>query len=317
MKIEFNDVDKAKITDLVYDQFVNSGFNQSEYARTLGFKAEDISNLFKKNWLKNASLIGINKWVRFARVVGFSRHSDMEWATAETEVYTYINKQLGACQRESLTAILVDEAGIGKTWACKAYQKCNKAVFYIDGSVNGTKSSFIRALGRAVGVGDHGKVDDVLNDAIYALESMDRPLIILDEAGDLDNKTLLVLKRIYNALDTACGFYMVGADGLKHRLEGGIKNKKLGYVELFSRYDKEFKKVLPVLANDRHQILKEMASAIALANGIEVDTITNIVNSLSKAQGFGDMRGVKRKIMGIKSRLNQDKKYKKNELHPY
>ncbi len=303
MKIEFNDTDKIKITDLVYEQFVNSGFNQSEYARTLGFKAEDMSNLFKKNWLKNGSLIGINKWVRFARVVGFSKHSDMDWVTAETEVYTYINNQLSACQRESLTAILVDEAGIGKTWACKAYQRRNKAVFYIDGSVNGTKNSFIRALGRAVGVGDHGKVEDVLNDTIYALESMDKPLIILDEAGDLDNKTFLVLKRIYNALETVCGFYMVGADGLKHRLERGIRNKKLGYVELFSRYGKEFKKVLPALANDRHQVLKEMASDIALANGIEANAIANVMSGLSKAQGFGDIRGVKRKIMRLKNRM--------------
>ena len=307
MKIEFNDTDKEKISDLVYDQFVNSGFNQSEYARTLGFKAEDISNLFKKNWLKNGSLIGINKWIRFARIVGFSTHSDTEWITAETEVYTYINNQLNACQRESLTAILVDEAGIGKTWACKAYQRRNKAVFYIDGSVNGTKNSFVRALGRAVGVGDHGKVEDVLNDTIYALESMDKPLIILDEAGDLDNKTLLVLKRIYNALDTVCGFYMVGADGLRHRLERGIRNRKMGYVELFSRYGKEFKKVLPVLANDRHQVLKEMAANIALANGIEADALASIVSGLSKAQGFGDIRGVKRKIMGVKNRMSQDK----------
>lgn len=302
MRIEFDNTDKTKITDLVYDQFVNSGFNQSEYAQTLGFKAEDMSNLFKKNWLKNSSLIGINKWVRFARIVGFNKHSDMEWVTTETEVYTYIKNQLGACQRESLTAILVDEAGIGKTWACKAYQRNNKAVFYIDGSVSGTKNSFVRALGRAVGVGDHGKVEDVLNDAIYALESMDRPLVILDEAGDLDTKTLLVLKRIYNALDTVCGFYMVGADGLKHSLERGIRHKKLGYVELFSRYGKELKKILPVLANDRHQVLKEMASDIALANGIEKNAVEHIVISLSKAQGFGDMRGVKRKIMGIKAK---------------
>ncbi|TXI14246.1 MAG: ATP-binding protein [Pedobacter sp.] len=304
MKIEFGELDKMKITDLVYDQFVNSGFNQSEYARTLGFKAEDMSNLFRKNWLNRPGLIGMNKWVRFARVVGFSKHADAQWVTAETEVYTYINNQLGACQRESLTAILVDEAGIGKTWACKAYQRQNKAVFYIDGSVNGTKSSFIRALGRAVGVGDHGKIDEVLNDAIYALESMDRPLLILDEAGDLDNGTLLVLKRMYNALDTVCGFYMVGADGLKHRLERGIRNKRMGYVEFFSRYGKEFKKVLPVLANDRYQVLKEMAAAIAIANGIEADATASTVNSLSKAQGFGDMRGVKRKIMGIKANRN-------------
>ena len=302
MKIEFNDTDKAKITDLVYEQFVNSGFNQSEYARTLGFKAEDISNLFKRNWLKHTSLIGINKWVRFARVANYSRNADMEWLTAETEVYTYITNQLCASQRESLAGILVDEAGIGKTWACKTYQKCNKAVFYIDGSVNGTKSSFIRAFGRTVGIGDHGKLEDILNDAIYALESMDRPLVILDEAGDLDNKTLLVLKRIYNALDGVCGFYMVGADGLKHHMERGIKNKTLGYVELFSRYGKEFKKVLPSLANDRHVVLKEMASAIAFANGIEVDAIANIVDSLSKAEGFGDMRNVKRKIMKVKAK---------------
>ena len=300
MKIAFNEQDKLSIAKLVEERFTNSGFNRTAFSKSLGLRSEDMSNLFGRKWLDNASLLGINKWIRLARFVEYTTVNGAEWVTARTDVYEYIMIQLQACQRESMTGILVDDAGIGKTWACKSYAKHHKAVFYIDGSVYATKRPFIRAVGRAVGVGDTGKLDDILEDAIYALESMETPIVIIDEAGDLDNKTLLVLKRIFNALDGVCGFYLVGADGLKHKIERGIANKQLGYVEIFSRYGKDFKHVLPKLIQDKQEVLAAMATQIAAANGLTKEEVKEVVMGMSRIEGFGDLRTAKRKILGMK-----------------
>ncbi len=43
------------------------------------------------------------------------------------------------------------------------------------------------------------------------------PLVVLDEAGDLQYEAFLELKALWNATEMCCGWYMMGADGLRRR----------------------------------------------------------------------------------------------------
>jgi hypothetical protein len=300
MKIEFTDQEKHRIVDLAEQHYNDSGFNKSEFARSMGLISTDITNLFGRKWVGNSSLIGQTKWITIARHVGYSRIDGRDWKTAETEVYTYIFKQLSLLQEESLTGILVDDAGIGKTYACKEYCKKNRTAFYIDCSVNYRKTQFIKALGRAVGVGDTGRLDDVLQNALFALKNMEKPALVLDEAGDCKNDTYLVIKTLINDLDGDCAVYMVGSDGLKAKIERGIANKQLGYTEVFSRFGKGFRKALPVLMQDKEEVLAKMATQIAEVNGLTKEQAKEVVNGLKVIKGYGDMRIAKRKILGVK-----------------
>ncbi|KAA6312859.1 hypothetical protein EZS27_036275, partial [termite gut metagenome] len=95
------------------------------------------------------------------------------------------------------------------------------------------------------GVGCTGRYADVYEDLSYYLKTLPTPMIILDEAGDLDYAAFLEIKALWNATEMCCGFYMMGADGLKEKIRRSIAGKKVGYTELFSRFGKRYGKAVP------------------------------------------------------------------------
>jgi DNA transposition AAA+ family ATPase len=299
--LTFTQEEKAAIGDLLLERFRLSGFSsKGKYAVTIGLTGADMTNIENKKYLDNPQLVGMSKWINIARTLGYQKNERMKWVAANTVVSNYIAQQLTACQAYSMTAILVDEAGIGKTFTAKEYAKRTPNVIYIDCSVYPKKTDFIRAFATQVGISDDAKLSELMESALYAVSQMHNPLIILDEAGDLEHTTLLLIKRMYNALEECCGFYLIGADGLKRKIENGIKYQKLGFVEVFSRFGKKFSKILPELMDEKRQVLKTMAKEIAIANGItDTDIISDIIRNLFTA-GFGDMRKVKREIIKLK-----------------
>ena len=65
-------------------------------------------------------------------------------------------------------------------------------------------------------------------DALLAyLRTIDTPLVILDEAGDLQYEAFLELKALWNATERCCAWYMMGADGLKEKINRAIEGKKV------------------------------------------------------------------------------------------
>lgn len=301
--VQFTDIDKQAIAEAVRQRYNTMGIgSQDRLAKVLGLKAPDITNLFKGNWQNNSQLIGAEKWLIFARWVNYQKNPEMQWHTAETEVLQLITHQIGMCQAQSMSAMLVDDAGIGKTHAARYYASNNQNAFYVDCSVSSRKTEFIRALAKAVGIGNTGRLADVLENTLYALSQMDKPVLILDESGDLEQSALLIVKRIYNALEDHCGIYMIGSDGLRTKINSGLYHKRLGFAELYSRFGKRFTACLPVVPQERVEMLREMAAAIALANGIELaDHIKAITKSVTMTDGgMADMRRVKREIQKIK-----------------
>ncbi len=71
-------------------------------------------------------------------------------------------------------------------------------------------------------------------------------LIIIDEAGDLDYPAFLELKAFWNATEGSCGWFMIGADGLRTKIESGIHSRRVGFREIFSRFSESYASVVPV-----------------------------------------------------------------------
>lgn len=72
-----------------------------------------------------------------------------------------------------------------------------------------------------------GHYADVYEDLVYYLRSIEHPLIILDEAGDLQYEAFLELKALWNATERCCAWYMMGADGLKEKSTVPLSARKL------------------------------------------------------------------------------------------
>ena len=112
---------------------------------------------------------------------------------------------------------------------------------------------------------------------MYYLRGIDNPLVILDEAGDLQYEAFLELKALWNATERCCGWYMMGADGLKEKINRSIECKKVGYTEMLSRFGDRYSKVVPDEANDRKAFLHEQARIVAKVNAPEGADIAPIV----------------------------------------
>jgi DNA transposition AAA+ family ATPase len=208
----------------------------------LGINSAQLSRIQKgelDSVLSDANCISI------ARKFDVQLHGSAVWKTAKTPVFTRVYTQLQACQGQSLSGLLCDMADIGKTYTARQYVRENRMSVYIDCSQHKSKYQLMRAIAREFGVGSAGRYADTYADLVFYLKSVPSPLIILDEAGDLSYAAFLELKAIWNATEGFCGWYMMGADGLRRKIENNILYRKVGYAEIFSRFGSRYQKITP------------------------------------------------------------------------
>lgn len=248
--------------------------SDAKHAASLGITTSVYSAV--KNGQTDKVLSDAN-WISIARKLGVSLRGEIEWRAANTPAYQYITAQLELCQGSSLSGILCDLPNIGKTFTARCYVHNHRNAVYIDCSQVKTKLKLIRKIAGEFGVDAKGRYSDVYDDLVYYLRSIDTPLIILDEAGDLQYEAFLELKALWNATERCCGWYMMGADGLKEKINRSIECKKVGYTEMLSRFGDRYSKVVPDEANDRRAFLHEQARIVAKVNAPEGADIALIV----------------------------------------
>jgi hypothetical protein len=301
--LQFTTQEKQQISDSLMKLYESGNFeSMSKFATSVDLLPADMTNISKNKWQLEPHLIGDSKWIKIARIVKFDRRQIATWKVAETATFKYTVGQLTMTQEDSMANMLVDDSGLGKTVAAEWYAKNRKYAFNIDCCANPNKALFIRAIAQAVGVGRYGKLNDLIEDTIYALRQMDNPLLILDEAGDLEHPSILILKRFYNALKGVCGFYLIGADGMKKKIKNGIANEKLGFIEVFSRYGRNFKKATPDLMDEKKVYYQEQAVQIALVNGLSTEEANQVAKMLTKNGQLNDMRWVENAVKGFLKR---------------
>ena len=216
-------------------------------------------------------------WIAIARRLGVELRSKIEWKAAKTPTYLYIMAQLEFSQNSCTSGILCDIPNIGKTFTARLYASSHKNAVYIDCSQVKTKLKLIRKIAKEFGVNSNGRYSDVYDDLVFYLRSIDQPLIILDEAGDLQYEAFLELKALWNATERCCAWYMMGADGLKEKINRSIECKKVGYTEMLSRYGDRYSKVTPDDGKEREKFLREQAHIVAKLNAPEGTDIKAIV----------------------------------------
>ncbi|MFX1715424.1 hypothetical protein JZ949_10225, partial [Riemerella anatipestifer] len=86
-------------------------------------------------------------------------------------------------------------------------------------------------LARELGSGTTGTYSEILENLKYYINALGKVFICIDEAGDLDYAAFLELKGLVNGTTGRCGWYMIGADGLRAKIKRGINNEKVGYRE--------------------------------------------------------------------------------------
>lgn len=243
---------KIKIIRAISEEYASrqkqdAGYTQSQHATYLGIGSSIYSRIRKGETDK---VLADGEWIRIAQKLGVVIDGRTAWTTAPTAVYAMITTQLDVCRLQSTTGIFCDDAGIGKTHAGKEYARKYVNVVYLDCSLSKTKHQLIRAMAAEFGLDNRGRILDVRKRMLDHIMSMDKPLVILDEAGDLVYDAWLELKALYNAVEFACGWYMMGAVGLEAKIERMRNNRKVGYDELYDRYGDSYQSMRREIEED-------------------------------------------------------------------
>lgn len=188
------------------------------------------------------------------------------WKSAYTAVYDFISKQLNGCQEMSISGIFCDLSDIGKSYTAKEYVSRHRNAILVDCSRYKSRTELLRAMAREFGIYQGSSVRTLQKDLIQYMRSMTKPLVILDEFGDLSYPAFLEVKALWNATEYRCGWYMMGADGLQVKLERQRQNKKVGYAEIFSRLGSRYQRITPPSEKELKTFLLHEISKIIKAN---------------------------------------------------
>lgn len=229
------------------------GIHPAQYSRISKGETEGV--LSDKNWNEIAALFNVPL-----------NPNSYEWQIANTQAYQKITTQLKTCQDLSISGIFCDISDIGKTFTAKDYVKRERNAVLVDCSRNKSRTELLRAIARAFGIDSHSPVRILQQDLIQYMRSMTKPLVILDEFGDLSYPAFLEIKALWNATEYKCGWYMMGADGLQVKLDRQKDLKKVGYSEIFSRLGSRYQRVTPIDEMERKKFLMHEIEQIVKAN---------------------------------------------------
>lgn len=266
--------------------------SDAKHAASLGVTTSAYSSI--KNG-QTERVLSDGNWMSIARKLGVNFRGGIEWKAAKTETFKYITTQLEFIQERGLSGLLCDLPNIGKTFTARHYVKNHPNAVYIDCSQVKTKLKLVRKIAAEFGSNTRGSYSDVYADLVFYLRSIETPLIILDEAGDLTYEAFLELKALWNATERCCAWYMMGADGLKAKINRSIECNKVGYAEMFSRYGDRYSRITPDDGRERDAFLKEQARVVAKVNAPEGTDIGVIVR-----KSAGGLRRVYTEIEKLK-----------------
>lgn len=241
---------------------------------------------------------GDNIFLKIGNALGWKPNGKTgrrDWSTVETMDCRNIVRMCCDAKSNSLFLALSENAGVGKSEGLMHmyHQYKNADVYYIR-CMDWGKTDFLLRLCRTLGINTSTgvrKPNDLLELVIefFQQRGMNKPLLIADEANKLKDSAMRCLIPLYNECEDFLGVVMSGPEDLQKSIETGIRYKKRGYDEIYSRFGRTFVKLLGATVSD--------VIAICKANGF--DDVEKI------RQKFEDHQPISRiiKVSGKESRI--------------
>ena len=256
--------------------------SQNKAANSLnGVSSATVSKVLSGDW----DTISDDMWRTIASQVG---HEAKGWQIAETRAYKRMAFLLNNAKTDSLVMAVTGDAGCGKTEAIKNYTAANRNVYHLCCSEYWNRRTFMGKLLQCMGIDYSGStVSDMMDDIIDNLKRKERPLIVLDEADKLTDQVFYFFISLYNQLEDHCGIILCATDYLEKRIKKGLRTKRKGYEEIYSRMGRKFVELQVINSED--------VAAVCVANGVtDASSINRIIEDCDC-----DLRRVKRAVWAI------------------
>lgn len=281
---------KNRVADAMLEQRKNYGGTDTAFANTLGVN-KSVFNRIKKG--ERDKLLTNERWIMIGRQLGVTLHRQA-LKTVATDVFEVIREEVLFCKEYSKSRMFNDNAGIGKTVAAKYLAKSEKNIFYIDGTQCKKKNAFIKALARVVGVPVKGRYDEMKDTTKYFLQILEKPLVIIDEWGALDKDALGLIQEYWNATDGLCGWYLIGGNAARNRMDNGILHDRDYFPELFSRMSEKYSSAVPKEINKKKEFYKKLVADVMVANMQDTSKLDELVNKCLITDANGNISGLRR-----------------------
>lgn len=257
---------KLKVIEALREREQIEG-NRQRVCSKYDLRPDILSRMLTHN--ETEKVLSPQRWIRLARSLEIPLENETENQTARTETFNHIWSQLEFAQQFSVSGMLCDRADIGKTHTAKLYAREVKNAVYVDCSQNKTPFQLVRAIAKGFGLDNTGNIRMVRADLYDWIKTINKPLVILDEFGDLSNSAHLEFKALWNATDQLCGYYAMGAGGLRNKVENNIAKNIIGYEEIFSRLGNKFQRITPPDEEGFKEFQTRQMVQIGKANGVK------------------------------------------------
>jgi DNA transposition AAA+ family ATPase len=201
--------------------------SQAKAAQAMGYSAGVISAYKSRTYNGNVKALEgrIDEWLKREG----RRLARMEVPVTETSTMEQVRRAVTIAQDEAEIAVIIGEAGTGKTPALRQCVKESFSSLLIEADPSFSQVVLMNEIARALGVEDKGGTNAVIERVIGALKDRDAVLII-DEADYLSESSLELVRCIIN--DKAhTGVVLAGLPTLEYK----IKNLKNNHEQLRSR----------------------------------------------------------------------------------
>ena len=272
--MELTDRQRNKIRNAAL-QYLGRFATQARCAHALEINVAQFSGAIVSG--KLTGVLSDANWLNIASKLGVMLDEAPDWKIAPTKVFIYLSEQFEMCQRQSISGIFCEVSDSGKTVAAEYYASTHKGAIRVDCSIFKTKRRLVMEIARQLGIPKKGNYWEIYDALIWELNNTDHPLIILDEFGDLQYEAFLEVKGLWNATQYRCGWFMMGADALRVKMESGMLLERVGFREIFSRGGTRFQSCISRDAEARKKDLATQAAMVAKLNAPEGTDIQKII----------------------------------------
>ena len=264
--------------------------NNMAAASLKNISSATISNILNSKW----NNISDDMWKRLESQLG----KNEGWQIFSTKAYQDMALFLDYCQQRSSVMWIAAPAGIGKSTAAASYVALHRNAYRLTCAPDMTRSDFVHELAAMVGVRTNGmSLRQAFNEILRHVVTLERPLLVFDEADKLADSVMYYFISIYNALEDRCGIVFLSTSAIKKRITNGVLHDKKGYDEIESRICRRYVDLTPVSAAEIEQI--------CLANNLVDSAAINRVKTDVRAYG-NDLRRVKQSVNRELSTVKRD-----------
>jgi plasmid maintenance system antidote protein VapI len=208
-----------------------------------------------------------------------------KWEAVATTTYTRLTTIYTDAQENALVMAVCGRAGTGKTFTTKHYAQSHPDTIVVFCSEFWGKKQFLQELLKAMGADYQGcNISDMMDKAVRLIKRKESPLIVLDEADKLTDAVLYFFITLYNQLEDECGLILLATDYLEKRMTHGLRLKKKGYQEIWSRLGRKCVALRGLTQAD----IAMVCEVNGVDNAREIDSIIDDAEE--------DLRRVKRRV---------------------